>query len=88
MSHVENAVRIAARLYDTRDTMRRFYGDKYPQEGEFYKRHIKIRMGACEEDALTASMALIKKLQTNVEGSGMAQALLMSAYVEISEEKP
>lgn len=80
-----NTVQIAAKLYDARDTMRLFWGDHYLAKVNEWKHYIEqaaVKWQCSEMDAL---MRLVKLLQEKDPASGMTQALLLAAYVEMVE---
>lgn len=88
MSDAETAVKICAQLYKARDTMRGLYGNEFQEKVAKYQGYIRKAQWKYECDSLEAMMALVKKLQENENDTGMAQAMLMAAFVEISEEHP
>lgn len=75
----EKVIKIAAGMYDARHTVRRFLGDKYQTQ---MAPLIAIIKGVAREqkmDELHAMMRLCK------ETDGFGQAMLMAAYVEMTE---
>lgn len=81
----EQAVKVASKLYEARDTMRRFWAERYPTKMEEYQGYIKRKATLEGCDDMKAVMALVKGLQARHEDSGMSQALLFAAYVELIE---
>lgn len=80
-----NTIQIAAKLYDARDTMRSFWGEKYPEKVEDYKKYILAAMKKYGCDEMKATMKLVELLQEKEQDSGMHQALILASYVEIIE---
>lgn len=84
-AHIENAVKLAARLYKARDAMRRLYGHDYPKKVAMFQEFIRAEMTKRKLDAINATMSLVAGLQKHDSGSGMTQALVLAAYVEMIE---
>lgn len=75
-------IRLATELYDIRDTMKRFFKDKYPAQVAKYRPYIETSMRKNNLDAIPAMIRIVKRLQ-EIDGSAMQQALVMAAAVEI-----
>lgn len=80
-----NEVQMAAKFYDARDTMRRFWGEKYEAELAFYRTHLEARMKRDSCDTLTAAMTIMQELQAKFPDSGFEQAMFLAATVEMIE---
>ena len=73
---MNNAVQIAAKLYDARDTMRGFWREKYAEKVADYQRYIRAGMQKYACDEMKATMNLVALLQEKEPDSGMQQALV------------
>lgn len=77
----EQRVRLAARLYETRDGMRRLYGDAYAAKVAEIRPYIEKIMEARGLDELKAAMELAK------ETPGPVVGLILATAVEMVEEE-
>jgi len=79
----EQLIKISAKLYQCRDTARRFFREEYKEKIEPYIGLIKTVSRENNIDTLNAviKIALLDSMQDN----GMAQMLLFAAAVEIIE---
>ena len=84
MNASEQQIRLAAQLYDVRDTMRRFLRDKYPAQMAKYKGYIETAKARWSLDTIPAAMRLVAELQKRHDGS-MSQPLVIAAAVEMIE---
>lgn len=81
---MEKAVKAAAKLYECRDTAKKFFGAEYKTTLEPYIDIVKKTMAANNCNELRALLNYISK--TNMyNDSGMAQMLFMAAVVELIE---
>lgn len=79
----EQHIRIAAKLYECRDTAKRFFKDEYPETLMPYTDILKKVMKANDLDEIKS---LLKISETNMyQDSAMAQLLFMAATVELIE---
>jgi hypothetical protein len=85
---MKNVIQLTAELFDARDAMRRLHGDQYETKVGVYKNFIRARMERQNEKELPAAMCLVKLLQDKIPNSGMDQALVLAACVELIEPKP
>jgi hypothetical protein len=80
---MEKQVKIAAKLYECRDTARRFFKDEYKDKLEPYTHIIKAVMKA---NNLEEIPALLKISKTNTyQENAMGQMMFMAAVVELIE---
>lgn len=80
---MEKEIKIAAKLYECRDTAKRFFREEYAEKLKPYIAIIKAVMKANELDEL---QAILKISQTeSYQENGMAQMMFMAAVVEIME---
>jgi hypothetical protein len=78
-----NRIQIASKLYECRDTAKRFYGAEYKERIDEYKLILRKVM---EEKDLEVIQSLIKISKTSTyQNSGITQMLFMAAVVEIIE---
>jgi hypothetical protein len=82
---MKNVMQIAAKLYDARDAMRGLWRDKYGEKIADYQRYIRAGMQKYGCDEMKATMKLVALLQEKEPDSGMQQALVLAAYVEMIE---
>lgn len=75
----ERAVKMAARLYECRDTARSVFGDSYQQRMEMYGQAVKSAAAALECSDLKAATTLADK------AGGMAAICYLAAVVEMTE---
>lgn len=80
---MEKEIKIAAKLYECRDTAKRFFRDEYAAKLKAYISIIKAVMKANELDEIQALLK-ISKTETYKE-NGMGQMMFMAAVVEIME---
>lgn len=78
-----NPVKIAAKLYECRDTAKRFFRDEFPEKIKPYQNVIKGVMKKHELDVLPAIL-FISKTET-YQSDGMIQLLFMAAACELLE---
>ena len=76
----EQAVKMAAKLYECRDTAKRVFGAGYPERIAAYGRVVKSAANAMECSELSAATTLANKA-----GGGMAAICYLAAAVEIME---
>jgi len=80
---MEQQIKMAAKLYECRDTARRFFGEEYKQKLEFYTHILKQVM---KDNDLEEIPALLKISKTqHYQENGMAQMMYMAAVVELIE---
>jgi hypothetical protein len=78
-----NQIQIAAKLYNCRDTAKRFFGDKYKERLQPYIHIVKEVMKANNLDEL---QSLLKISETSLyQENGMGQMMFMAAVVELIE---
>lgn len=78
-----NQVQMAAKLYECRDTAKRFFKEEYKTRLEPYTHIVKSVMKA---NNLEEIPALLKISQTETyQENGMAQMMFMAAVVELIE---
>jgi len=80
-----NAVQIAAKLYDMRDTAKRILGERWPAMMARYRPDIELKMVCTEVDALTAARSMVASLQKASPDSGGAQMCILATAVEMVE---
>lgn len=80
---METQIKIAAKLYECRDTAKRFFREEYAEKLKPYIAIIKAVMKANQLDELGAILR-ISKTETYQE-NGMAQMMFMAAAVEMME---
>lgn len=80
---MEKQIKVAAKLYQCRDTAKRFFAAEYQEKLKPYTRLIQQVMAANKEDELKAAMRIVK-LET-IADNGMAQILTFAAAVELVE---
>ena len=82
---MEKQIKMAAKLYECRDTAKKLYGAEFQNKISDYKRYIKACMMKHNyKDEITAAMSLAKDCE-GVQGSGMGVMLIMAACVELIE---
>lgn len=80
---MEQPIKIAAKLYECRDTAKRFFRCEYQEKVEPYKRLITAVMKANE---LSEIKALLKISETDTyQDNAMGQMMFMAAVVELIE---
>lgn len=82
----EQQVRLAARMYEIRDTSRRLLGDRYQDMMPHYRLYIQREMERAGGGALEATKRLIEALQKDHD-TGVLQMHLTAACVEICESE-
>lgn len=83
---MKQAINIAAQFYKAQDTMKRFYDDRYEEEIKPFRDAI-IEHQKKGIDPLQFCKRVLERFQK--EGvSGMSQALLLAATVEVLEPSP
>jgi hypothetical protein len=79
-------MQIASRLYDARDGAKMILGEKYHERMDSLQEDIREFMGLRNCEALPATMAIVTELQrSDRRGSGVAQMMILAAYVEMVE---
>jgi hypothetical protein len=76
-------VKVAARMYETQDTMRTVMGDDYEAKAKPYRDAILYVMGRDECSALAAVTAIAN--ETDVKSNGIAMGMLVAASVDVIE---
>lgn len=79
----EQQVKIAARIYEARDTAKRLLGDKYAAKIAEWQDAIRFYMKSTGLDGIHSVMELVSAAQR--DGDAMPQMLLLAAYVEMIE---
>lgn len=76
----EQAVKMAAKLYECRDTAKRLFGDTYHERMAAYGQTVKSAANAlnCSDVAAATTLA-------NKAGGGMAAICYLAAVVEMTE---
>ena len=83
LKNIMNKVQMAAKLYECRDTAKRFFKKEYKTRLEPYTHIVKQVMKA---NNLEEIPALLKISQTETyQENGMAQMMFMAAVVELIE---
>ena len=80
---METQIKIAARLYEYRDTAKRFFREEYAEKLKPYNELIKQVMKANNLEVLGAILK-ISETRTYLE-DGMVQLLFLAAAVEMME---
>lgn len=80
---MEKEIKITAKLYECRDTAKRFFREEYAEKLKVYIDIIKVVMKANQLDELQAILK-ISKTGTYKE-NGMVQMMFMAAAVELKE---
>lgn len=80
-----NQVQMAARLYDTRDTMRRLFRDEYQGKVSKYRPYLEAETKNHGGKVLPAMISLVEKLQSKGDGNEIAVAMMMATAVEMVE---
>ena len=76
----EQAVKMAARLYECRDTAKRVFGESYHKRMEAYGQVVKSAANALRCSDIAAATTLANKA-----GGGMAAICYLAAVVEMTE---
>jgi|688.fasta_scaffold1254114_2 hypothetical protein len=83
MAITEKEIKIAAKLYECRDTAKKFFRNEYSEKLKPYTHILKQVMAANKLDVIPA---LLKVAQTNMyQENAMGQMLFMAATVELIE---
>lgn len=80
-----NRIQLAASLYDTRDTMRRFWGEKFKDKIDMYQEAIQREAKFQESDLLAATLKVAQRVQKGFPDFPMMMALCIAAGVELIE---
>ena len=80
---MEQQVKLAAKLYQCRDTAKRFFSDEYEAKLKPYKNIIEAHQKKFNLDVLPSVLELCSF--ESVRDNGMATMLFMAAAVEIIE---
>lgn len=80
---METQIKIAAKLYECRDTAKRFFREEYAIRLQSYITIIKAVMLAHNLDELHAILKISKS--QSYQENGMAQMMFMAAAVELME---
>lgn len=81
---MKKQIKMAAKLYECRDTAKWFFAAEYQEKLKPYTRLIQQVMEANKEDELKAAMRIVKL--ERVKDNGMAQMLTFAATVELIEQ--
>jgi len=81
---MEQQVKIAAKLYQCRDTAKRFFRDEYEAKLKPYKNIIEAHQKKFNLDVLPSVLELCSF--ESVRDNGMATMLFMAAAVEMVEQ--
>ncbi len=81
MPITEKSIRIAARLYETRDTMRNLLSDRYAGALKPYREMLAATAAKLHCDTLHACLVICEKTQ------GMTAPMFIAAAVEMAEEE-
>lgn len=84
MAASEKQVRIAARLYEIRDAMRRLFGERYAEQLKPFQQMLERLKEQSGLDTLAAATYIAKQL----DAGDPAIMMLMAAAVEIVEPSP
>lgn len=80
---LKQSIMITAKLYNYRDTAKRFYGDDFAKKIEPFQKIIK---GVMEKEKIETIPALVKISKTEIyESDGMIQLLFIAAATELME---
>ncbi len=85
MTHTEQQVRVAARMYETRDAVKRLAGDDWPKRFADYERIIRGVMAERQCNEIQAALAIIKNAKADGVDLGWTGAELTAAAVEMVE---
>jgi hypothetical protein len=81
MPHGEQLVRMAARLYEARDTLRRLQGDRFAQTVANTRPAVEAYMEHHQVSELTAGMQMCERVRFD----GFAQLAILATVVEMIE---
>lgn len=80
---MEKEIKIAAKLYQCRDTAKRFFKEEYKEKLKPYTRVLEAMKKIINSDTLPALLECLKlKL---IDDNGMGQMMFMAAAVEMIE---
>jgi hypothetical protein len=77
-------IKLAAKLYEARDSARFIHGDNFPAKVAEFRPHIEKVMKAKNLDTLKATMDLVKTLQ-DLDAPGALQLIILATGVEMIE---
>lgn len=80
---MEQEIKIAAKLYECRDTAKRFFKSEFQERIRFYKRVIEAEQMKSGTEILQAVTSLCE--MKGVKDDGMAIMMFMAAAVELME---
>jgi len=84
---MEKEIKLSQKIYDCRESARKLYGKDYEKEMSDYKRYIKAAMVKHNLDSeLKAAMQLIDDCK-DIHGADVATMKILSACVDLIEEK-
>lgn len=81
---MEKQIKIAAKLYQCRDTAKRFYRDEFQDKIEPYKEWIRKYMAKSGKDELSSVMEICEVDEIKEKG-GFAIVMFMAAATELIE---
>lgn len=81
----ESTIKLAAKLYEARNTMKALHGEGYPALIKQFQGFIKSEMDQKKCSELEAATNIVKDLQLNRPESGMTQVLILAAVTELIE---
>ena len=86
---IENAVRMASKIYEMRDTAKSIYGDRYSEKSREYQAYIRAAMVKFKTDnALAAVPRMVKDAEANGGMFGdVAIMLLTAAAADIIDQE-
>ena len=82
---MQTIIRTAVKLEDTRNTIKKFFAEKYEETVKEYIDNVKLVMAKNKIEALPALLEIAN--MPNYQENGMAQALYISATYEIIVNK-
>lgn len=80
---MEKQIKMAAKLYQCRDTAKRFFGTEFNERIAPYKRLIEERQKASGRETLECLIDCLNL--ESIQGNGMAMLMFNAAAVEIIE---
>ncbi len=82
----ERAVKLASKLYDARDFVRRMLSDdEYRKRIVEYQGYIKLGAQKMKLTPIEAAMKIVKQMSMEIGDKPIAQACIFAAYVEMIE---
>jgi hypothetical protein len=81
MPITEKHIRICAGLYEIRDTMRRFFGDRYAGALQPYEKILLAAAAKKQCDTLHACLEIVEGID------GMPSSMFIAAAVELAERE-